>query len=123
MDKNIRKRMGRIKRHRRIRKNVFGTAEMPRLAVFRSNKYIYAQIINDEDGITIVSASALEKEILKEKKEDTTKKGMSRLVGKLLAKKAMEKGVEKVVFDRGGYIYHGRIKELADGAREGGLKF
>ena len=106
----------RIKIKFRIRKNVNGTAERPRLSVFRSNKQIYAQVINDLTGTTITSASSLGMEAMP-KKEQAAK------VGELLAKKALEAGVEKVVFDRNGYLYHGRVKELADAARKGGLNF
>lgn len=109
----------RLKRHRRVRAKINGTAERPRLSVFRSSKHIYAQIINDVTGVTLAAASSLDKEFegLGENKE------AARKVGGLLAKVAKEKGIESVVFDRSGYIYHGRIKELAEGAREGGLKF
>ena len=106
----------RIKIKFRIRKNVKGTAERPRLSVFRSNKQIYAQIINDLTGNTLVSASSLGMEAMP-KKEQAAK------VGELLGKKAVEAGITQVVFDRNGYLYHGRVKELADGARNGGLKF
>ncbi|WP_395093640.1 50S ribosomal protein L18 [Vaginella massiliensis] len=103
---------------RRVRRNIFGTAEKPRLTVYRSNKEIYAQIIDDLTGATIVSASSREKGTA-----TGTKTEVSTAVGKALAEKAIAKGVETVVFDRNGFVYHGRIKALADGAREGGLKF
>jgi large subunit ribosomal protein L18 len=106
----------RIKIKYRIRKNVNGTAERPRMSVFRSNKQIYVQIINDLTGKTLAAASSLGMEAMP-KKEQAAK------VGELVAKKALEAGIEKVVFDRNGYLYHGRVKELADGARKGGLKF
>ena len=106
----------RIKIKYRIRKSVNGTAERPRLSVFRSNKQIYAQIINDLTGNTLVSASSLGMETMP-KKEQAAK------VGELVAKKALEAGITQVVFDRNGYLYHGRVQELADGARKGGLKF
>ena len=106
----------RIKIKFRIRKSVNGTAERPRLSVFRSNKQIYAQVINDLTGTTIVSASSLGMEAMP-KKEQAAK------VGELVAKKAVDAGIEKVVFDRNGYLYHGRVKELADAARKGGLNF
>ena len=106
----------RIKIKFRIRKNVNGTAERPRLSVFRSNKQIYAQVINDLTGITLASASSLGLEKMP-KQEQAAK------VGELVAEKAKAAGVESVVFDRNGYLYHGRVKELADGARKGGLKF
>lgn len=105
----------------RIRKKINGTAESPRLAVYRSNKQIYVQVVDDLNGITILSACSKEKDIAAQagiKKVDQAK-----LVGKLLAAKCKEKGIEKVVFDRSGYKYHGRVKSLADAAREGGLKF
>ena len=106
----------RIKIKFRIRKSVNGTAERPRLSVFRSNKQIYAQIINDLTGNTLVSASSRGMETMP-KKEQAAK------VGELVAKKALEAGITQVVFDRNGYLYHGRVQELADGARKGGLKF
>ncbi|HDG61862.1 MAG: 50S ribosomal protein L18 [Thermotogae bacterium] len=112
----------RLRRHRRVRKKVFGTPERPRLCVFRSNKHIYAQIIDDTIGHTLVSASTLDPE-LREKLQKTWNKEAAREVGKLIARRALEKGIKKVVFDRGGYKYHGRVKELAEGAREGGLVF
>ncbi|PRR80504.1 50S ribosomal protein L18 [Clostridium liquoris] len=109
----------RIKRHLRVRKKVFGTPEMPRLAVYRSEKNIYAQIIDDINGITLVASSSLDKEF---SGIGSNKEG-AKLVGASVAKKALEKGINAVIFDRGGYIYHGRVKELADGAREAGLQF
>jgi len=112
----------RKKRHYRVRTKVFGTAERPRLNVYRSLKNIYAQIINDELGVTLVAASTLDKEI-KEKWEYGGNKEAAKAVGELLAKKALEKGIKQVVFDRGGYIYHGRVLELANAAREAGLEF
>jgi len=102
---------------RRVRRNIFGTAEKPRLSVYRSNKEIYAQIIDDNTGVTLVSASS------RETATEGTKTEQSANVGKSLAAKAVAKGIETVVFDRNGFVYHGRIKALADGAREGGLKF
>lgn len=106
----------------RIRKVVNGTPERPRLAVFRSNKQIYVQFINDIDGLTIASASSRDKEIVEECKG---KPGIevAKVVGKLAARRAIEKGISEVSFDRGGYLYHGRVKSLADAAREGGLRF
>lgn len=109
----------RIKRHGRVRNKVSGTAERPRLSVFRSEKNIYAQIIDDKAGVTLVSASSLEKSFT----EKGADKGAARAIGKVVAERAVEKGITNVVFDRSGYIYHGRIKELAEGAREGGLNF
>ena len=105
----------------RIRKKISGTLDAPRVAVFRSNKQIYAQVINDLKGETILSASSKEKEIAAQ--TGIKKIEQAKLVGKLLASKCKEKGIEKVVFDRGGYKYHGRVKSLADAAREGGLNF
>ena len=106
-------------RHRRVRAKIYGTAKMPRLCVFRSAKHIYGQLIDDEKSQTLVSASDLELRIKKGK----TKVEKAKEVGKLIAKKAQKLKIEKVVFDRGGYKYHGRVKALAEGAREGGLKF
>lgn len=111
----------RLKIKRRIRGKLSGTESRPRLTVFRSNKQIYAQIINDKIGETIVSASSLEKDIVG--KKGLTKIDQAKLVGELIAKKAIEKGIETINFDRNGYLYHGRIKSLADSAREKGLKF
>jgi large subunit ribosomal protein L18 len=112
-------RQARERRHRRVRGKVAGTAERPRLAVFRSNHGIVAQLVDDEAGLTLAAASWLE---LK-KSFKGTKSDQAREVGKLLADAAQKAGVETCVFDRGGYLYHGRVKALADGAREGGLKF
>lgn len=106
---------------RRIRKRVSGTAQKPRMSVFRSNTNIYVQFIDDINGVTLASASSMSKEIAE--KKNITKTEQARLVGQLAAKNAMEKGIESVVFDRGGNLFHGRIKALADAAREGGLKF
>ena len=111
------KNVSRLKRHARIRKNLSGTENTPRLNVFRSNTNMYAQIINDETGETLVSASSLE---MKLNKCDTE---TSKKVGAEVAKRALEKGIKSVVFDRGGYAYHGRVKALADAAREAGLEF
>ena len=108
----------RIKRHARVRGKISGTAERPRLSVFRSEKNIYAQIIDDVAGNTLVAASSVEKDF-----GPGSNKEAARKVGKLIAERALAKGIEEVVFDRGGYIYHGRVKERAEGAREGGLKF
>ena len=104
---------------RRVRRNIFGTETKPRLSVYRSNKEIYAQIIDDNSGVTLASASSREKGVSVE----GTKTEVSVSVGKALAAKAVAKGIETVVFDRNGFVYHGRIKALAEGAREGGLKF
>jgi large subunit ribosomal protein L18 len=105
----------------RIRKKISGTADIPRLAVFRSNKQIYVQVVDDLNRITLLSASSKEKEVAS--KTGIKKTEQAKLVGKLLASKCKEKGIEKAVFDRSGYKYHGRVKSLADAAREGGLKF
>lgn len=105
----------------RIRKKISGTADTPRLAVFRSNKQIYVQAIDDLNKVTILSASSKEKDIAE--KSDINKVEQAKLVGKLIAAKCKDKGIEKAVFDRSGYKYHGRVKSLADGAREGGLNF
>lgn len=112
----------RKRRHLRVRKKAFGTPERPRLVVFRSLKHMYAQVINDIDGHTLVSASTLDPE-LKGQLEATGNQDAAREVGKLVAKRALEAGIEKVVFDRGGNLYHGRVAALAEGAREGGLHF
>ncbi len=114
-DKNIQ----RLKRHVRVRAKISGTPELPRLCVYRSNAHIYAQIIDDVNGVTLCAASSNEKgfEGLGSNKEGAKK------VGAKIAERALSKGIENVVFDRGGYIYHGRVSELASGAREGGLKF
>lgn len=108
----------RKKRHQRVRAKISGTAECPRLNVFRSNKNIYAQIIDDVAGVTLVSASALDKEI-----SGGNKTEQAAAVGALVAKRAQEKGIKEVVFDRGGYLYHGRVAALAEAARENGLEF
>lgn len=107
----------------RVRKKVKGTSERPRLSVFRSNKHIYAQVIDDTAGKTLAAVSTKSKAFTEAAAKDGKKVGASKTVGKLLARIALEKGVTKVVFDRGGYIYHGRITALAEGAREGGLQF
>lgn len=112
----------RLKRHRRIRKKVSGTGEVPRLCVFRSTNHIYAQIIDDDLGVSLCGASTLSKE-LAESLAGLKKMEKSKKVGLLVARIAREKGIEKVAFDRGGYLYHGRVRALAEGAREGGLKF
>ena len=109
----------RLKRHKRVRAKVFGTPERPRLNVFRSEKNIYAQVIDDVNGVTLASASSLDKAI----EGYGGNIAAATAVGKLVAERAKAKGIETVVFDRGGYLYHGRVKALAEGAREGGLKF
>ncbi len=122
MIKRIDKNSIRLRKHARVRKKINGTAETPRLSVFRSSKHIYAQIIDDVSSTTLVAASSLD-EALKGKLEYSGNKDAAKEVGKLIATKAIEKGIKQVVFDRGGYLYHGRVKELADGAREAGLEF
>lgn len=114
--------VARLKRKKRIRRKVEGTEQRPRLTVFRSDKHIYAQIVNDENGATLVSASSLSPEY-KEMEQIKGKVAAAKRVGELVAGKALEKGIAKVVFDRNGFIYHGRIKALADAAREKGLDF
>ncbi|MCT4605194.1 MAG: 50S ribosomal protein L18 [Marinisporobacter sp.] len=114
------KNLKRQKRHLRIRKKVSGTPERPRLSIYRSLSNMYAQIIDDVAGKTLVAASTLDKEV---NASNGGNKEAAKLVGELVAKRALEKGIESVVFDRSGYIYHGRVKELAEGAREAGLKF
>lgn len=120
MDKTGARRTGRARRKRRVRKKIAGRAEKPRLSVFRSNRHIYAQIIDDTAGRTLACASTLEKGLdSKEKK----KVDVAAEVGRLLAERAKQEGVQKVVFERGGNLYHGRVKALAEGARQGGLEF
>lgn len=120
MIKKIDKNQTRQKRHQRVRNKINGTSERPRLCVRRSSKHIYAQIIDDVEMRTIVAASSLDKEL---GLEHTSNKEAAKKVGELVAKRALDKGVKEVVFDRGGYIFHGRVKELAEGAREAGLEF
>lgn len=110
------------RRHLRVRKKVFGTPERPRLNVFRSLNHIYAQIIDDTTGRTLVSASSVEPEFKAKEKTGGNVKAAA-LVGRMIAERALAKGIKKVAFDRGGYLYHGRVKALAEGAREGGLDF
>ena len=110
----------RMKRHKRIRGKISGTAERPRLSVFRSEKHIYAQLIDDVAGRTLAAASSVEKGFTG---GSGSNKEAARKVGNMIAERAKKAGIEEVVFDRGGYIYHGRVQELAEGAREGGLKF
>ena len=119
MVSKINKNAMRVKRHIRVRGKISGTPECPRLNVFRSNANIYAQIIDDVNGVTLVSASSLEKGFACE----GTKSDAAKQVGVTLAQRAKDKGIEVVVFDRGGYVYHGRVQALAEGAREGGLQF
>lgn len=112
----------RVIRHARVRKKISGTPDRPRLCVYRSNMHIYAQIIDDVAGNTLVAASTVEKEIASQLQE-LDKKGAAKLVGKIVAERAVKAGINEVVFDRGGYIYTARVAELAAGAREGGLNF
>ena len=112
----------RVKKHMRIRNRFSGTAERPRLAVFRSNNHMYAQIIDDTVGNTLVSASTLEKDV-KAELEKTNNVDAAAMVGTVIAKKALEKGITTVIFDRGGFIYQGKVKALAEAAREAGLNF
>lgn len=118
LDKNADRKI----RHERVRKNISGTTERPRLCVYRSLNHIYAQVINDDLGVTLVSSSTLEKD-LKDLLADKTKSEQAFVIGETIAKRALEKGIETVVFDRGGYIYTGRVQQVAEGARNGGLKF
>ncbi len=118
----ISKRLARIKRHKRVRKDISGSSERPRLCIFRSLKHIYAQVIDDRKGITLVSLSTLNPEIRgKEKYQGNIK--AAEMLGSLLAKKLEEKGIKKVVFDRGGYLYHGRVKAVAENTRKGKIVF
>ncbi len=113
----------RLKNKIRVRKKISGTSERPRIAVFKSLKQVYAQIIDDSNGTTLVAASSLTKDIEGDIKSAKSKVEKSKIVGKYLAEKAVEKGISSVVFDRSGYRYHGRVQAIADGARDGGLKF
>ena len=122
MFKKADRKEARERRHLRVRKKVFGTPERPRLCVFRSANNIYAQIIDDTKRVTLVAASSLEAEV-KSAVNHTGNKEAAKKVGELVAKRAIEKGINDVVFDRGGYVYHGRVEALASGAREAGLKF
>ena len=119
MVKNFDKNAQRVKRHTRVRGKISGTPERPRLNVFRSNANMYAQIIDDVNGVTVAAASTLEKDF----EGAAGNKEAARKVGTMVAERAKAKGIEEVVFDRGGYVYHGRVAELAEGAREAGLKF
>ena len=122
MGKTAHREVARERRHQRVRKRVAGTSKRPRFNVFRSLKHIYAQVIDDTRGHTLAAASTLDPE-LRDKVKGLTKTEQAKLVGELLAKRALERGVKKVAFDRGGYKYHGRVKSLAETAREGGLEF
>ena len=112
----------RVIRHARVRKKISGTPDMPRLSVYRSNKHIQAQIIDDTKGITLVAASTMDPS-LKGQLDEVDKKGAAKLVGKLIGERALQAGINNVVFDRGGYVYTGRVANVADGAREAGLEF
>jgi len=122
MIKKIDKNQERVRRHTRVRKKVSGTSETPRLSVYRSLNHIYAQVIDDVKGVTICSASTMEKDV-KAKTAEMTKVEAAKYVGKTVAERAAKAGITAVVFDRGGYLYTGRVAALADGAREGGLNF
>lgn len=117
------KRARRQRAHRRVRRSIRGTEARPRLAVFKSLRYIYAQVIDDDRGVTIASASSLDSALTEGADESAKSAAAARKVGKAIAERAKEKGVDSVVFDRGGYIYHGRVREVAEGAREAGLVF
>ena len=119
---SVKSRVARKRRHRRVRSKLSGSAQRPRLNVFRSLNHIYAQVIDDVEGVTLASASTLDKEVAG-KVSGKTKRDQAALVGTVIAERAKSAGIEQVVFDRGGYRYHGRVKALADAAREGGLQF
>lgn len=120
MFKKIDKNANRIKRHKRIRNHISGTESRPRLSIFRSSAHIYAQVIDDVNGNTLVSASTLDKSL---GLENTKNMEAAKVIGETIAKRAIEAGIQEVVFDRSGYLYHGKVKALADAAREAGLKF
>jgi large subunit ribosomal protein L18 len=120
--KKVNRNLKRMERHYKIRNKIEGTPKRPRLNIYRSAKHIYAQVIDDVTGITLVSASTADKE-LKDKVAELTKSEAAKIVGETVGERAKEKGINTVVFDRGGYLYHGRVKILADGARQSGLEF
>ena len=122
MDKMKKKRLKHLRKKNRVRKKIFGTPERPRLVVYRSLKHMYAQVIDDTRGHTLAAASTVEKDLEKEL-AGKNKKDKARVVGQVIARRCLEKNIDRVVFDRNGYLYHGRVKEVAEGAREGGLKF
>ena len=122
MLKKVNRNVKRMERHYKIRNKIAGTPQRPRLNIYRSAKHIYAQVIDDATGVTLVSASTADKEII-DKVAELTKSEAAKLVGQTVGQRAKEKGIDTVVFDRGGYLYHGRVKVLADGARESGLEF
>ncbi len=123
MSKKTKRIQGRERRKKQIRKKVYGTADKPRLAIFRSLKHIYAQLIDDLNDKAILTVSDLTEEVSAEVKDESTKTEKSKIVGKIVAKKALENDIKAIVFDRSGYRYHGRVKALAESAREAGLKF
>lgn len=123
MDRSKKKRERRHRAHLRVRRNLSGNGERPRLAVYRSQKYLYAQVIDDLRGETLVQANSSESEISGKIEASGKSKSAARLVGETIGARAKEKGIEKVVFDRGGYIFHGRVREVAEGARSKGLEF
>jgi large subunit ribosomal protein L18 len=116
---DARKRLARVRRHRRVRKRIRGAADLPRLAVYRSNRHIYAQLVDDGAGRTVASASSIEAEVRKAAGDKTA---VAKTVGQLIAQRAKQAGVERAVFDRGGRLYHGRVRSVAEGARQGGLQ-
>lgn len=122
MIKKFNKQASRKKRHQRIRNHISGTPAKPRLTVYKSNANIYAQLVDDVEGKTIIACSTLEKEV-SEGLDSTSNQEAAKKVGETVAKRALDQGIEEIVFDRSGYIYHGKVKALADGAREAGLKF
>ena len=117
------RKQARLKRKKRIRKKVEGTTQCPRLSVFRSARHVYAQIIDDSQGITVAAASTLETQLMKEVPKFENKVAAAGYIGKLIGERAIEKGIKKVVFDRNGFLYHGRVKAVSEGAREVGLVF
>jgi len=121
--KVLEKRYRRERAHERLRQRIVGTAERPRLAVFKSAKYVYAQVIDDEKGTTLVSATSLEASVKGRIEGSAANKAAAKLVGETVAERALARGIQKVVFDRGGYQYHGKVKELAEAARAKGLQF
>lgn len=123
LSQKLDRKSARIKRHRRVRKKITGVPECPRLCVFKSLKHIYAQIIDDYNGITLVAASTLSSDIRDKVTNSSKNIQAAKLVGELIGRKAIEKNITKIVFDRGGYLYHGKVKALADAVREAGLKF
>ena len=121
--KMLRRIQMRKNRHRRVLKKISGSGERPRLCIFRSSKHIYAQVVDDDSGVTLTSASTLSAEVREKLEGEMDKSAQSKVVGLVLGQKAREKGIDVISFDRGGYLYHGRVKALAEGARESGLEF